>query len=125
MDINELVKEYLANEGFRYDIDEDGDVHFKYEGTNLFFTADPDDPQFFRIIMPNIYELENNRVKVLEAINTVVRDMKVLKAFLIEDRLWLSVEIFIDSTPEVDDFFQRCVGLLKAGRERIAQEIFG
>ena len=64
-------------------------------------------------------------MKVLEAINAVARDLKVIKAFLVEDRLWLTVELFIDSTPELEDFFPRCMGLLKAGREKIAEEIFG
>lgn len=75
--------------------------------------------------MPSIYTLEGNRTKVLEAINTVTRDLKVIKAFLVEDHLWLAVEMFIDSSPELEDFFPRCMGLLKAGREKIAAEIFG
>ena len=125
MRTEELVKEFLSNEGYRFDVDGDGDIHFKYEGANLYFTVDKDDQNYFRLIMPNIYQLEGNRVKVLEAINAVARDLKVIKAFLVEDRLWLTVELFIDSTPELEDFFPRCMGLLKAGREKIAEEIFG
>ena len=115
MRTEELVKEFLSNEGYRFDVDGDGDIHFKYEGVNLYFTVDKDDQNYFRLIMPNIYQLEGNRVK----------DLKVIKAFLVEDRLWLTVELFIDSTPELEDFFPRCMGLLKAGREKIAEEIFG
>ena len=125
MRTDELVKQFLSNEGYKFDVDSDGDIHFKYEGINLYFTVDNNDQRYFRLIMPNIYQLEGNRTKVLEAINTVARDLKVIKAFLIEDRLWLAVELFIDSTPELEDFFPRCMGLLKAGREKIAEEIFG
>lgn len=125
MRTEELVKQFLSNEGYKFDVDSDGDIHFKYEGINLYFTVDNNDQRYFRLIMPNIYQLEGNRTKVLEAINTVARDLKVIKAFLIEDRLWLAVELFIDSTPELEDFFPRCMGLLKAGREKIAEEIFG
>lgn len=121
----DLVKEYLTSEGYRYEIDGDGDIHFKYQGTNLFFTDPGQDMQFFRIIMPNIYQVENNREKVLEAANTVTRDMKVIKAFLVQDYLWLSIEILIDSTPEFSDFFTRCLDTLVEGRRKIAQEIFG
>lgn len=39
MRTEELVKEYLSSEGYRYDIDGDGDIHFKYEGIDLFFTV--------------------------------------------------------------------------------------
>lgn len=125
MRTEELVKQFLSNEGYKFDVDSDGDIHFKYEGINLYFTVDNNDQRYFRLIMPNIYQLEGNRTKVLEAINTVARDLKVIKAYLIEDRLWLAVELFIDSTPELEDFFPRCMGLLKAGREKIAEEIFG
>ena len=125
MSTDELVKQYLSSEGYKYDVDNDGDIHFKFEGTHMFFTVDKRDPLFFRLIMPGIYELEGNRTKVLEAINTVSRDTKVLKAFLVEDKLWLSVELFIDTTPELEDFFPRCVELLKEGRSRIAAAIFG
>ena len=27
----DLVKNWLSTEGYRYDVDSDGDVHFKYE----------------------------------------------------------------------------------------------
>lgn len=123
MTTEELVKQYLSAEGYRYDIDGDGDIHFKYEGTNLYYTVDKKDQSFFKLIMPAIYKIDGNREKVLEAINTVTRDLKVLKAFLVDEYLWLSVEIFLDSTPELEDFFPRCMGLLKAGREKIAREI--
>ena len=125
MRTDELVKQFLSNEGYKFDIDGDGDIHFRFEGINLYFTVDNNDQRYFRLIMPNIYQLEGNRTKVLEAINTVARDLKVINAYLIEDRLWLAVELFIDSTPELEDFFPRCLGLLKAGREKIAGEIFG
>ena len=64
-------------------------------------------------------------MKVLEAANMITRDMKVVKAFLVEDHLWLSIELFIDSTPEFGDFFVRCIEILVAARHKIAQEIFG
>ena len=90
MRTDELVKQFLSNEGYKFDVDSDGDIHFKYEGINLYFTVDNNDQKYFRLIMPNIYQLEGNRTKVLEAINTVARDLKVIKAYLIEDRLWLA-----------------------------------
>lgn len=124
MKIIDLVKNYLSQEGYRYDIDSDGDIHFKYQGINLFFTDSGSDNTYFQIIMPNIYDVEGNRMKVLEATNTVTRDIKVLKAYLVENHLWLSIEMFIDSTPEIGDFFPRCLDLLYAGRQRIAREIF-
>lgn len=120
----DLVKQYLSSEGYKYTEVGEHFIHFKYEGTNLFFEIDNDDQTFFKVVMPNIYDLENNRSTVLEAINTVTRDVKVLKAYLYENSLSLAIEMFLDTTPELDDFFPRCMAILKMGREIIAREIF-
>lgn len=120
---SELVKDWLSNEGYKHEVDEDGDIRFKYQGKTFFCTSDKRDEQYFRIIMPNIYQIENNRMKVLEAVNTVSRDMKVVKAFVVEDSVWLGVEMFVDSSPEVEDFMDRCLNLLQAAFERTALEI--
>lgn len=119
-----LVTEYLSNEGFRYQFDEDGDIRFKYQGITLIFHSSPNDNQYFKLSMPCIYEVENNRAKVLEAANTITREMKVLKAFLVDEYLWLTIEMFIDSTPNIDEFFERCCDILLEGRNKIARKIF-
>ncbi len=118
-----LVTEYLSSEGYKYEIDEDGDVHFKYEGTHMYFTVDKNDPSFFRLLMPGVYRLEGDRTKLLGCLNEIVAETKVLKAFLIGDQVHLSVEIFLDTTPEIKDFFPRCVDLLKEGRNRLAKKV--
>ena len=120
----DLINAWLYEQGYKHETDEDGDVHFRYNGKHLFFTPD-DDETYFRLIMPNVYQLENNREKVLEACNTITRDFKVLKAYLVQDRLWLSIELFVDSTPEIGDFFDRCCRILVAGFDDTAKEIFG
>ncbi len=119
----DLITAWLFNEGYKHEIDSDGDVHFKYNGKHIYFTPD-DDETYFRLIMPNIYELENNRVKVLEACNTITRTYKVVKAYLVNEKLWLSIEMFVDSTPEVGDFFERCCNILIHAYEDTAKEIF-
>jgi len=121
----DLVKNWLSNEGYKWEVDNDGDVKFKWQGRTYYYSEDKNDDQFFRIIMPGIYQIENNREKVLEAISTVNREMKVLKAFLVGDYLWLSVEMFVDSSPEVEDFIERCLRILEAGFDKIAKEILG
>jgi len=119
----DLVTAWLYNEGYKHEIDQDGDVHFRYQGKHIYFTPD-EDATYFRLIMPNVYQLENNRVKVLEACNTITRQYKVLKAYLVEDRLWLSIEMFVDSTPEIGDFIERCCNILISGFDDTAREIF-
>jgi len=120
----DLAKEWLSSEGYRYEIDEDGDLHFKYQGKHMFFTTDERDDMYFRILMPNIYEIQDNRAKVLEACNVVSRDLKVVKAFVAENNnMFLAIEMFVDSTPELGDFFERCCDILIAAYNKAANEI--
>ena len=125
MNACDLVENWLKTQGFRCERDSDGDLRFRYEGVGLFCCNDNNDKLFLRIIMPNIYDVEGDRVKVLEAISTISRELKAIKAFLVEDSLWLSIEMYIDSTPDIDDFIERCLDILVAGRQRIAKEILG
>lgn len=125
MNASDLVENWLRSQGFRSERDNDGDLRFRYEGVNLYCCKDDGDQQFLRIIMPGIYDVNGDRERVLEAINTISRDIKAIKAFLVRDSLWLSIEMFIDSTPDIDDFIERCLDILVAGRRRIAEEILG
>lgn len=120
----DLVEDWLKSQGFRCERDNDDDVRFRYEGLNMYCCKDKDE-KFLRIIMPNIYDVNGDRLKVLEAISTISRDIKAIKAFLVNDSLWLSIEMFIDSTPDIDDFIGRCLDILVASRRRIAEEILG
>lgn len=124
MNASDLLENWLKDQGYRCRRDEDGDLQFRYEGVNMFCAKDDDDKQFMRIMMPAIYQIENNRMAVLEGINTICRDIKAIKAFLVDDYLWLSLEMFIDSTPDIEDFVEGCLDILIAGRKQIAEEIF-
>lgn len=123
MNASDLVENWLNAQGFRSERDSDGDLLFRYQGINLFCCKDDSDKQFLRIIMPNIYKIDGNRTEVLETINTIARDIKVVKAFLVNDYIWLAIEMFIDSTPAINDFIERCLDILIAGRQKIAKEI--
>lgn len=121
----DLIKNWLSSEGYRYETDADGDIHFKYQGKNMYFITDERDELYFRLMMPYVYEVENNREKVLEACNTICRELKVVKAFLVGDGMFLCIEMFVDSSPEVEDFLQRCCDILLAAYHKGAEEILG
>ena len=122
MNACDLVENWLKEQGFRCERDDDGDIRFRYQGVGIFCCKDRDNG-FLRIIMPGIYDVDGNRERVLEAINTIARELKVIKAFLVNDSLWLSIEMFIDSTANIDNFIERCLDIMITGRNRIAQEI--
>lgn len=121
----ELAKSWLHEQGYKCNLDEDGDAIFKYEGANMLVTVDKDDPLFFKIMMPSIYEVENNRDRVLETINIINTKIKVVKAILIGNNVHLFIEMFVDTTPEIDDFFERCCDILIASRRIFIEELRG
>lgn len=125
MNASDLVENWLKNQGFRSERDSDGDVRFRYEGIGMFCRKNDQDKQFLNIIMPGIYDVNGDRERVLEAINTISRDIVAIKAFLVNDSLWLAIEMFIDSTPDIDDFIGKCLDIMIASRRRIAEEILG
>jgi hypothetical protein len=49
---------FLAQEGFRGEIDSDGDVQFKYQGKPYWIDVQEDDEEFFRIILPKVWQLD-------------------------------------------------------------------
>ncbi|MDR2541986.1 MAG: hypothetical protein LBC80_00825 [Treponema sp.] len=47
--LQEMYMEYLTQEGYRPEIDEDGDIRFRVLGNNYFIIVDEKDQQFFQI----------------------------------------------------------------------------
>ena len=91
--------EYLSNEGLRPQ-EEDFGIYFKYQLLSFFIHWDDEDASFLSIILPDIFSTdENNRTDALEAINQINENHKVVKCFLCDDRVWISAEQLLDSSP--------------------------
>ena len=54
--------------------------------------------------MPFIYKIDNDRIKVLEAMVNLMRDTAYTKAFLMQDEVCLIIENNIDSNSNIDFF---------------------
>ncbi len=125
MDLNKLMINYLAEEGFRPHETEFG-IAFKSEGFNFLFFKDEDDEQYFRLMMPAIFEVtEDNEDTILRAMNDVNSNIKVVKLYTMdmededgkkEVSVWVAFEILADTTPEVGDILPRALSLLKGAR---------
>ena len=125
MDLNKLMINYLAEEGFRPHETEFG-IAFKSEGFNFLFFKDEDDEQYFRLLMPAIFEVtEDNEDTILRAMNDVNSNIKVVKLYTMdmededgkkEVSVWVAFEILADTTPEVGDILPRALSLLKGAR---------
>lgn len=123
MNASDYLENWLRDQGFRCERDDEGNLRFRYQGKYMFCNKDDDDPNFLRIILLGVYEVEDNRMKVLEAVNTVTCNLKAIKAFIAGDYVYLSIEMFLDSTPDLNDYIERCLDILIMGYTKFAQEI--
>jgi hypothetical protein len=93
------------------------------EGLNFLYFRDEKDDQYFRLCLPGIFDVNNdNEYAVLKAMNGANASMKVVKLYIVgdeeEDRdVWVAFEILLDNTPDIGDFMDRAIGLLRAGRQ--------
>ncbi len=125
MNLTKLIFDFLAEEGFRPHETEFG-IAFKSEGFNFLFFKDDEDEQYFRLMMPAIFEVtEDNEDMILKAMNDVNGNIKVVKLYTMEmenedgkksTSVWVAFEILADTTPEMADIVPRAIALLKGGR---------
>ena len=98
MNLQEMMKQFLQEEGF-CPKETDFGLAFKCEGKNYLFIYDDDDAQYFRLMMPCIYETtEENEDEVFRAMNEV-------------------------NTPVVGDFVPRAIGMLNGGARKFFQAL--
>ena len=125
MKTSELVLNFLRQQGFLPEVDPDNNnIEFKYQMSTYVYFENDDDPEFFQLLMPNIFDVtEDNRDLVLETINKVNQTMKVAKACIINDNVWLIFETLLDSTPDVGDIIPRGLRILQSTREEFYAQI--
>lgn len=124
MNLKELMLQYLKEEGFCPKEDEIS-IDFKCEGRNYAFFYDEDDDQYFRLMMPNIFEVtDENRDAVLYALNETNNALKVVKAYTpIPQAVWIGFEVLVDSTPVLADLVPRALSMLRAAQQKFYEEI--
>ena len=125
MDLNKLMINFLAEEGFRPHETPFG-IAFKSEGFNFLYFKDEDDEQYFRLMMPAIFVVtEDNEDTIMKVMNDVNGSIKVVKLYTmdIEDEegksetsVWAAFEILAATTPELTDIVPRAINLLQGAR---------
>lgn len=106
---------YLKTEGYVPNLDSDGDVHFKYEGGHYFVCFNNEDTDFFRIIYPKFWSIDDEveRDRVVRAADRATARTKVAKIFTVDGETWGSIELFISDFAQVEKFFPRMMSALK------------
>lgn len=131
MNIKGLVSKYLKSQGIVPKKNELG-LNFTYEGWNFLLWNDADDPLFFRLILPGVFDVtDDNFAKAIMACNDVNWNFKVVKAVLYEfedehekgTSIWMCFEQMLNSVPQVEELIPRAIHSLIAAAESFMKEM--
>lgn len=117
--------DFLVSEGYRPEVDEDGDLRFRHEGRTLFLFRHEKDPEYFRVALPGAWECESpeEEARALQAVNAVNRDLKVAKCALVDGVVWVSVEGFFDPPDSFRPVFARCLDVIGSAAWQIRERM--
>lgn len=124
-ELQRMYSDYLTEEGYKPSIDEDGDVVFKREGRSYFISVSEQDPEYFRVVLPNFWSIENEeeRAKVLAAASWSNYRSKVSKVYTVKDNTWASVELFVKDPKDFKKVFARSMSALTNGAETFTKQM--
>lgn len=113
----EIYKNWLRSRNVKFSELPFG-ILFQYQGGSFIISDNTEDKSYLQVMMPNIYETSSyDKEKAMKVMNKMNVELKALKAIMQDDgHVWLTVEIFIDSTPDIEDFFDRILMILLQGR---------
>ena len=103
---------------------DNGNIVFKYQMATFLYIENDEDPSFFQLSMPGIFDVtDDNRDAVLIAANQVNKSYKVAKVIVTNDDVWILTECMLDSTPELDDIVPRFLDILSGARREFYEQI--
>ena len=119
MTAKDLVVKFLKENNIQSEKTEFG-MRFFLEDWSFLLWEDPDDPAFFRLMLPGIFDVtDENFAEAILCCNQINMDYKVVKALVYsfdaekkgdeEMNVWISFEQILDKTPEVGDLVPRAV----------------
>jgi hypothetical protein len=125
-EIRDLHVGFLAEQGVRPKVDDEGDIHFRYEGRHHFI-METQDEQYFHLLFPNFFPLagETEVAAAALAASTALRATKVAKVYLDPalDNVSASVELLVAQPADVHAHFLRCLGILGTATGKFLEEM--
>lgn len=109
------VKTHVANEGYRPEIDDDGDISFKVEGITNWIRVREEEGGYYLVRYFHYVGCEDaEAVAVIMAVNQVNQEYKVGKCFYDseEEEVCLKVEGFFSTANEFTKYFTRFTSIL-------------
>lgn len=121
----QLMLDWLTREGYRPNIDKDGDLVFKREGKTFLILFEEGDDLFMRLVFPNFWSIdtETERLQIAQACTSATANTKVAKVFPVGDNVWASIELFCPSVAQFQAVFDRSLSALGASVDRFIREM--
>lgn len=108
--LQSMYVSFLNDKGFsKVKVDKDGDVEFEADDLGFYIAVTESDPGFFQLVLPGIWgiESEGERVRAFQAINHANRQVKAAKLYVANDKVWVSVEMFVEKPEDFKAVFDR------------------
>lgn len=118
----QIYKNWLTANGVKFEEMPFG-LTFKYQGASFILFDNSTDKLYLNLSMPNIWDVDGQEVKVLRVANKINCEIKAIKVTLRNNAVWLNIEMFIDNTPDVEDFMERILGIMLECRMKFAFEM--
>lgn len=124
-DFQEFYMAYLSAEGYKPEVDGDGDVKFKKEVLTYYIIVNSSDAEFFQLALPNIHQIESDgdRADALAAADYSNATSKVSKVFFVGDSVFVTVELFVASPEDFKDVFQRSMSAVLYGANNFIEQL--
>lgn len=119
----ESYMNWLTEQGYRPEIDKDGDVTFKHERINFVLFSNEKDDTFFRLMVPYFWELESEEEterasKVIMKLNS---DYKAAKFYIMQEDVCVAIESFYANFEDVYPVLGRQIDLLASAMREFRQ----
>lgn len=124
----ELYREFLDREGYRPQVDKDGDILFKFEGGNYLLFVNKDDPEFFQLVFPGFWEIDDGEelARALVAASHANSKCKAVKVVVSPKRnVSAMVEMFFERPDQFAPVFARSIGAIRFGVKTFADKMRG
>ena len=119
-----LFKQFLTSKNIDFKNDVEEQITFQLGGFNYLFICEKSDVNYFRIILPNVFQIVAEREKYEKLINEINHKFKVAKTYITgNDMIWIAAEQFVYSNENIDFLFERCVVLLRLITEQFRNDI--
>ena len=120
-----IILEYLKEQGYHAKVDKDGDIVFKCESMNLAILVDDNDEDFFRLILPNFWEIESEGEldHVLLASSEINHEIKLIKITTSDMETHASVEMLLTSAQDIAKIFEKSLRCIQHATYKFAEKM--